>query len=291
MKGIRRDRNQLIDPVGYGYVCIPEGVDRSKYIKTCYRKEKISILLDQGGSMILDCYITKEALQNIKFPESSDELGGLVVYVIQKFNSKPIIIGTISKTNESQLLDENTFKLNKNKNDSGVSISGNADGSLSIYVNNKTSGGKVSINIVGEDSELNIRNSGTTNIDSTGDVNVKSSSSVNAVYLKEGVESSRITIDDFGLKYEDENNTFSIDKNEGKIIHHDGSQPILKGDDTQSEIVKLKNYVDTMKIAIETAFTVIEGLGVTIKTPFSTTMSLIDSGDFSDIKSVKSFID
>lgn len=291
MRGINRDISFSGDQIGYGYVCIPENIDRSKYIKTCFRKEKISIILDQGGSMIMDCYITKESLQNITFPESAGKLGALVVFVVQKFNSKPIIIGTLSKTNESQLLSENTFKNEVKTDDNLVSIVGSGDGSLTINVKNKIRGGKISVNVIGEDAELNLNSSGTTNINSTGDVNVKSSGNINSIYLREGVESIKLLISENGLRYEDENNSFTINKNESKIIHNDGSESLLLGDTTQAEIEKLKTYVDTMKIALDSSFVIIDAIVTGASTPFSTAMSTITSGDFSQIKSTKSFID
>lgn len=291
MRGVSREILYTGDQIGYGYICIPENIDRNKYIKTCFRKEKISIILDQGGSMIMDCYITKESLQNITFPELAGQLGALVVFVVQKFNSKPIIIGTLSKTNESQLLSENTFKKEVKTDDNLVSIVGSGDGSLTINVKNKTRGGKVSVNVIGEDAELNLNISGTTNINSTGDVNVKSSGNINSIYLREGVESIKLLISENGLRYEDENNSFTIDKNERKIIHNEGSEALLLGDITKTEIEKLKNYVDTMKIALDTALGVINGVIPGVSSPFTTTMSTVISGDFSQIKSTKSFID
>ena len=51
---------------GFGYVMIPDGVDRDQFVATCFRKCRITIIDDSSGSIIHDCYITNEALQNIK---------------------------------------------------------------------------------------------------------------------------------------------------------------------------------------------------------------------------------
>lgn len=291
MRGISRENSYINDSVGYGYVCIPEGVDRSKYIKTCYRKEKVSILLDQGGSMIMDCYITKEALQNITFPVNSSSLGACVVFVSQKFNSKPIIIGCLSKTNESQLLDENTFKRGASNSNGSISIKGDPENGINIFVKNKN-GGKFCLNVLGStNSDIDVKCEGSITINSNNNLKIKSTSQIESIFIKDGIESVKLTIDSNGLTYRDENNSFIINKEEGKIIHNEGSEALLLGDTTQTEIEKLKTYVDTMKTALDTALGLINSTISGVSAPFTATMSAVTSGDFSKIKSTKSFID
>ena len=70
MEGIvrKRRRNQL--PIsGVGYIIIPNDVEKEAYIDSCYKRERVCILLDQGSSMVKDCYITKQALRDLIEPQ------------------------------------------------------------------------------------------------------------------------------------------------------------------------------------------------------------------------------
>ena len=85
--GVKRENIENYNyPVGFGYITIPYDVDRDLYIKTCYRKERVAIQLDDGGGIIRNCYVGKTAMQNIEFPENFDKLGSGVFFIVPKFN-------------------------------------------------------------------------------------------------------------------------------------------------------------------------------------------------------------
>ncbi|MDH3382217.1 MAG: hypothetical protein OEL54_05890, partial [Flavobacteriaceae bacterium] len=128
---------QDIPSVGIGNIIIPTGVIRDDYVNTCYKRERVSILPTGGCEMIKDCYITISTLKDVEFPINSDELGVTVCYVIDKLKSKPIIIGTISKESESQLLSEYDIQIIKKNNNNIVGVTANAkNGHLGIFSKN-----------------------------------------------------------------------------------------------------------------------------------------------------------
>lgn len=290
--GVSRDKlNANIPSVGYGYVFIPENIDRDKYIKSCFRKEKVSIFLDQGGSTIFDCYITKQILQDIVFPEDSEKLGSMVVFVSMDFNNKPIIIGTISKNQESQLLKENFYKFLKSNDGSIASISIDGNGVINLVVNGDDS--KIKLDVIGEGGELEMNSSGVIKLNSNSDIEFNSTSKVQHSFIdNEGVKEVKLYISNEGLKYEDQSgNVFEINKNEGKIKLFNGGSPIPLGNNLKTQLDKNNSYLNQLQAAISTALSTLDALGIPVSTTFNTTMSSAVKGDFSKINSQKSFID
>lgn len=275
--------------VGIAKVCLPINVNREDYIKNCYHHNTVSLLMP-SGTMASDCIVDKKTIQEIKFPDTYKKLGSRVVFVTERDFQSPIVVAVIDSLVDRDSMSEGSFHVSRRLNKGMLDIVGTGDGQLYVNLNSETPALK--INVTGGQGLIDIKCSGDVNVESTGNVSVSSSSNISLNKIDDqGVKSIYLKIDETGLTYRDENNSFIIDKEEGKIIHDEGSEALLLGDTTQTEIEKLKTYVDTMKIAIETAFTVIESLGITIKTPFTTTMSTVTSGDFSQIKSTKSFID
>lgn len=163
-------------PINTGYVSIPEGIDREEYISNCYRKERVSIVADQGGFMIHDCYISKESIRNVRFPSSSEKLGSPVVYVYTAISTKPIIIACVSEESETDLLEEGKFKLDKTFGGNRVQVVGNARNG-NLYVNVETYDDNTSDIVVNlsskKDTNLKVTLNGTTEIHSTKEFNVK----------------------------------------------------------------------------------------------------------------------
>lgn len=163
MEGIRRERRYSQAPtVGYGYIIIPFNVEADEYISNCYTRERVCIMAEHGGSIVKDCYISKQALRDVEFPDISDnnkyKTGSAVVYVTDGFNNKPTIIGVLSKEDETQLLTEFKFKNAKYYKKNSVIIEGNAqDGVLGISVSDGEDEGVINVDIKGKTGgKLNI---------------------------------------------------------------------------------------------------------------------------------------
>ena len=108
--------------VNSGYILIPTGVGRDDYVLNCYRRERVSIQVENGGGVVHDCYITIQALREIKFPENNAEIGSGIIFISDPFMDRPIIIGVASNQDENTGLEEEQVRILKTKDGSYVSI-------------------------------------------------------------------------------------------------------------------------------------------------------------------------
>jgi hypothetical protein len=166
-------------PVNIGYISVPEGVERGEYVDNCYRRERVSVLSEQGGFMVHDCYISKGAIKDIRFPETANELGSGVVYVYSANGTKPIIIGIVSNESETDLLDEGKFKADKVFKNNRVQIIGNAKNG-NLFFNIETfDDNDANLNIAissKKNSRLNVTLNGKTLIHSKEEFTIKTDS-------------------------------------------------------------------------------------------------------------------
>lgn len=300
--GIRRQRraNQLPSD-GIGYIIIPNGVEESEFKSYCYTRERVCIMLEQGGSMVKDCYITKHALRDIEFPDISDgnrnKTGSCVVFVADGFNNKPLIVGVLSKEDESQLLTEFKFKQEKLYKNNVVSIEGDAEkGVLSIDVNDKDDFGVINISAKGKvggklniicQSEANIFADEKINIKTAGEINLKTYNSVSGeVNCELGISNQNIEIKPLIA--------FKIGN---------GVSPIPKGDKNSNTLTNIKSVLDSLKTALSNFAATEVTASVSyppMATGFSTLVSDLETiadsiddleSDIAEINSIKSFVE
>lgn len=140
---------------GFGYVLIPEGVDRDKFVDSCFRQNKISIIDDSDGNIIHNCFISNEALQNIKFPRKVGEKGTPVMWISQSYMNQPMIVGTFSPTNgDIPLRSDEEFCVNRKWDRGSLSIVGSAKaGTLFINVRGQQFG-TLKINALGDENAI-----------------------------------------------------------------------------------------------------------------------------------------
>lgn len=292
INGVTRDiKFATKTQIGLGYIAIPFGVDRNKFVKSCYRKERVHIIFDQGGTMFKNCYIDSNVLQQIKFPETCRSLGSQVVFIMHRFNAVPIIVASVTRTRERIISDEEQFTINKSIKGGNLSITGSGNGNLIINLSS-IDGSKVKLNLKGENSSLEINNDGTTTINSESDIILNSSSKVVKNYLNDsGVVEKSLTLDNNGLTYlDDKGNKFFIDYENNKIIHNDGAEPIPLGNVLQDELDKLNKKFNRFLDAFSNAIIVAGDGGAASQTAVKLATSTLKDADFDNINSSKSFI-
>ena len=163
----RNGSTQFFVGIQYGYIVIPSDVDRDRFIEQCYRWERVSILIEKGGGVVHECYITKSTLQEVEFPLTHKVLGSCVSFLTDPFTGHPVIFGLLSKEDESQLLKEGEFRISKNIGGGSVVVSGNSKkGVLNLSVNE----GEISeVNIIvtnsKKDAKINLRSRGSINLE------------------------------------------------------------------------------------------------------------------------------
>jgi hypothetical protein len=252
---------------GLGYIILPADQDRDVYIETCYRKERVTIQLDNGGSVIQNCYIDQDKLQKIKFPEDYKGLGSIVAYICDRFVRKPIIIGVLSDRGYSQLLEENSFQKVVRSDNGTVSIEGKGkDGNLYINVESDyEDGGSIFITLksLNNTSKFDVKCFGDINIYSEGEatLNTLKTATITASYVEDKEEkfASKVVISQDGLLYEDKNdNKIEIINEEINVIPKtkfnvfSGGEPMVLGDELKKQLEIVTDRLDNIRLAIMT---------------------------------------
>ena len=290
-RGIARDSiGNSRTSLNSGYVIIPEnfkGVDgRKQFIENCYRKERISIIIENGGGVMHNCYITRQVLNDITFPEvavnerleEKDEisrLGSLVVFVSEPYLGQPVIIGILSKLDESQLGGEQEFRVIKSKEGNYAILSINGmTGEINITTIGKTSGsGNFSVNVSNEsdDAKINLSVRGSVNIITTGTTNITAGGDINLT-TKENV-----TV-----------------KPTKKLLVGEAKEPMLLGTTTLTALEKEKKALTDSINAIKSTTPLpvpANAVDPTWAAVIAKLNAIVDRGDYSKIKSEKSFLD
>lgn len=215
MKGIsEQGYNNVTGGLNFGYIIIPadyEGERRKVYISNCYRRERVSILPERGGTPLHDCLITKEALKQIYFPIDNLKLGSAVLFFTHMKTGLPIIVGTVSKMDESGLNFENC--ITETREFEGTSVSYNFDPvnkqiSIGIEGTEPTS---LRINVTDktENSKIEISVSGSATIESSGILTVNSFEEIQLTNEEKSVMSIK---DKLSFKNENESLKTLIDE-------------------------------------------------------------------------------
>lgn len=300
MDGIsRKNSGNYNHSTGLGYITIPVGVDRDLYIQTCYRKERVAIQLDGGGSVINNCYISRSVLQEILFPEEVNQLGSCVAFICLKHHNLPIIIACISKPDETQLLEEKVFKKSVSTKETNVSIEGKGKtGELFINVeSNLENEGSIYITLksLNNTAKFELKCFGDINLYSEGKTSLKALKDVNLRKIKienqEEIISSEIILSDDGFEIRDSFNNTITSNSEGKIFLFEGTESMLLGDTTKRELLKFKERFDTFLKTFSDTLVVPSDGGKAIQIAVKAAMGTVDEESFDKINSQKSFID
>lgn len=182
------------DNVGTGFIIIPKGSDKKKFIDHCYRTGTISLLLENGG--ILDeVLITKKALDEIDFPEALNKTGSQVVWINQPRKQRPIAIGSISKTNEFSNFSKNKSALRRATQNFITEFIVDSEKGVLILNSNSSIEGGGDIYIVSTNknktSKLDVQISGSVNIN-TPSLTITNSKSLSFV-IKDKSQDDEVT--------------------------------------------------------------------------------------------------
>ena len=291
-KGVEREEiwnNNL--STGLGYIVVPFGIDRDQFVQSCYRRERVHIAVDRG-SIIKNCYIDSSVLQRVKFPETCQQLGSQVVFVMDKFRKTPTIIACVTRNQERVISDEESFNIQRSFNKGTLSIVGKGDGQLMINLDSSDSS-QLIIHTTGENSVIDINSDGLITLNAKDDVTINSSKTIVKNFLNDqgGIEKS-LTLDELGLSYsDDKGNKFQIDYENNKIIHNEGSQPIPLGTELKDQLDKLnKKFSKFLDTFVNTPVVPSDG-GKALQTAVQLATSTLKDADFDKINSEKSFID
>lgn len=272
--------SQYYSGIQYGYIMLPSDVDRDTFIEQCYRWERVSILIEKGGGVSHECYITKSAIRDIEFPADYKKLGSCVMFLMDPNNGLPMIFGVLSKEDESQLLREGFFKITKILGDGSVTVSGDAKtGVMNLTVNGGTLS-QLNISVANKDrtATVNLRCNGNINIELDDTLKIISSKDV-SVTAKEvlALKSSKTAT----LEVEE---TFKINT---------GSEAMVLGDELKTQLDKTNVLLQALIDILNGASIPEPGNGAPSALQLALKTAIIGKalGSYTDIKSTESFLD
>lgn len=219
-----------------GYIYVPNDIDRVKFIQSCLRTKRVSIVTE-GGQVFNNVPIDKNAINQIYFPNNSRKLGSPVGFMFIGKTDRPVVISVFDALDEFSNLNENQFSFERETETGSVLFSGKGDtGEMFIAIEGKkqvgrNSGGKLFINVKNPDSTalVDLKVDGDFNLETTGKISLKSEKSVNLELINELTDKSITNlsisngllefsiqdIDNEGNKKEENKTAIKYVKNEG----------------------------------------------------------------------------
>lgn len=215
--------------VGIGYVILPDGADRDKYITNCFRTNTVA-LLTNDREFIFEALIDKHSLQSLEFPSKAErDLGSAVVYVNEEVHNVVIIVGLLAKLDEITNLEENEFSLFRKGKHGLVEISGKGEqGNMFINVQSDLGdNGKLFINVNNKEkrAEFNLQVKGDINIINEGNINIKTTKSF-SIRVSDVEENEKEMI----LQYKKGIGFLYADEFENEVIMLEGVVRIINGE-------------------------------------------------------------
>lgn len=219
--------------VEIGYITLPTNVDRDSYVETCCRTSTVSVYIERNGSVSHNCIVSRQVFQDLIFPESNDVLGSPVILISSPFFETYFVIATVPALDEITGFAEHIYSKKIFDGDGSFDISASlADGTalISIFGSGKR---KLRINVVGDESSVELSTNGNVDLTANGNVHVKSFDSVvsevvdvdNDKATKTTVTASNISIetpDSLTISVTDGEKSTNIDMNPSGILVKSG---------------------------------------------------------------------
>ncbi|HTE25406.1 hypothetical protein [Flavitalea sp.] len=223
---------------GIAYIVIPKDIDRAKYIDHCYKTGTVSIVSGVNG-YTNRVPIDQSTINFITFPNTVNEFGSAVSFLIDPVQKVPIIVGVYNKPDDVGELEENSFRFKRKFQNKIVDIAGSSEKSyLSLGVSSDT-GGEVNVNVHSDDSSgrFNVRTAGDVNITASGNTSIEQYQKLTITTLNEDDEADFST-----FEQESDTNKFSSDNHEiytKKLSINEGEEAFLLGN-------KVKAFLDDL---------------------------------------------
>ena len=275
---------------GIGYISVPSDIDREKYIQDCYINSRVSIKCEDG-SFFNRVPITTHVLDDIEFPQTSDQLGSCVVYIAEQLYQYPIIIGKLNKTDNISNIKQNSFNINRICNDKVVNINGDANSgviNLTISAGGKKGIFNIDVDNDNDDCLMNINISGDVEVSSTKDIKLVSQTQfVSEIHkTQDEQEQSKILQQLQQILIKNRNITFNGENIEIKqlnglnlIINKDGI--ILDSNDKPITIVSGNNKVHITSNNVE-----INSDSISLGGSFEVLYNLIPNAPITDVSQI-----
>lgn len=273
--------NSGIGNCGTGSVIIPIGVDRDEYIKTCYKTSSITAHLGFGYGSMNSVPVDSEVLQRLEFPENENENGSTIIWVKDEVTGVPIVIGVLNSPDDYQTLEQGMRRTTSDVGLSSVEQVHNAnipEYRLVVRGGNAEDKPIVEIRAVSASrkAEVDISSDFSTSVHADTVLTLSSNERLEFIVYED--EKEKMTCkynkgDGFYYKDEFDNEITckkgQIDVKSEKIVHNEGDQSMVRGDD----------LVDLLKELIQAI------QAITVPTPNGPSGTPINTAKFSSIAS------
>ena len=296
-----------VEPIGIGYIVIPHQTNRETYVTDAMRRERVTIMPDEGSTYIPECNITKSALNEIEFPPNDNELGSSVVFITHPFHNVPVVIGVINKLDNSSLMDELTFLFQRQSaNMSNVTVRGQArEAYLSMSATNEDGSAYIVLKSTGNsDSNVAVESSGDVRLLGDQNIIIESGQTLRLTMNVDGDTDNRTTIEfnadqitlnktNGGVENEVVITDSEININpESRLSIKSGSEPLVKGAELTTQLNQNNLYLTTLVAQVAAAITASGApTGSAASAAFLQAMNAIMPGNYTNINSDISFTD
>lgn len=235
--------------IGVGYVTVPIDEDRENYIKSCYQESSI-MMRGLEGNTYTRVSVSRQVLREISFPQDSNGLGSLVVFVtVPKENKMMVVASYDYQRIIADVLHEGQYKIKKEFGDNLAAIDLDAQGTtLNLIL--KGIAGKMNIFALSPDNDAEFTDftKGLREIFGTESVTVKSNKKIEMLVEDKDKEAK------FTWTYETGVGWTVLDEFENKMEFVDGEIKFNGGNNggllnitpTVSRINSIENMLNTL---------------------------------------------
>ena len=241
---------------GIGSVIIPLDVDRDEYIKTCYKTSTITAHLGFGYGSMNSIPVDSEVLQRLTFPEDESSNGSTIIWVKDEVTGIPIVIGVLSSSDDYQTLEQGMRRTTSDVGLSSVEQVCNANTPeyrLIVRGGNAEDEPVIQISAVSASRKAEVGISSDFSASMHADTVLRLSSNERLEFVVYEDEKEKLVCKynrGEGFSYKDEfDNEITckdgqIDIKSEKIVHNEGDQAMVRGDDL---VDLLKELIQAIK--------------------------------------------
>ena len=248
-----------IGNAGFGYVVIPDDLNRNEYISKCLSSKRVTIYGGEEYGRIRNVPCSRETIQNINFPLNSADFGTGVFWIKSSQTNQPHIIATFDKDTEFEGYEENKYIKNfKFRNNNFFIAIDKENNTIDLHiVSDETSDSTVNILLSSKtkNSTLNILSDGKINVESTKELNVLTKGKVTTTFNNENEEQKAQFVYELGqgLSYTDEfENKLTLDKDGTKFTDQFNNKlSITKDSSVYEDQFRNKATLENGKVTIE----------------------------------------
>jgi hypothetical protein len=247
------------------YICIPQDVDRTSFVKRCLNNGVVAIK-NEYGLFEKDAFISRNLLDVIEFPESPFVQGSCVLFTRLNNHSSPVIVAVLASKIELTGHDyENQFvSLRRGRNGSFSNVSGWGDSGVL----------KLSSSSVIDISSISSASENVINLYSSGDINMYSfRNTLNRYVSKFQIinstadgEFTNLNIEKENIALQNSKNILKIEKDAGVSIKSDSVN--IGNQSTLERSIKGESLVNQLDSVLDKFSSLLDNLVV-----FSTTQA------------------